>query len=117
MSGATGNKKKKKWDFHDIKEWGPGKHELGAVIPESGTGEQYETGGWRTDRPMRDIEKCNDCMICYWGCPDSSIVVKDGKMVGIDLRHCKGCGICAEVCPRDAIDMNNEIQARKEEKE
>ena len=54
-------------------------------------------------------------MICYWACPDSSIVVQDGKMVGIDLKHCKGCGICADVCPRDAIEMENEMQARKEE--
>lgn len=115
MSKTTNPKKKKKWDFKDIETWGPGKHEPGATIPESGTADQYETGGWRTDRPVRDIEKCTDCMICYWACPDSSIVVKEGKLVGIDLKHCKGCGICAEVCPKDALEMKNEIKVRKEE--
>ncbi|MHB0914316.1 MAG: 4Fe-4S binding protein [Thermoleophilia bacterium] len=103
----------KKWDYKDIQDWGPGKHEAGATIPESGTADDYDTGGWRTDRPIRDLEKCNDCMICYWGCPDSAIVVEDGKMVDFVLRHCKGCGICKQVCPRDAIEMGNEIIACK----
>lgn len=105
--------KKQKWDFHDIANWGPGRHELGATIPESGTADDYDTGGWRTDRPVRDRDKCNDCMICYWACPDSSIEVEEDKMTGFDLKHCKGCGICAAVCPQDAIEMNNEIKVCK----
>jgi pyruvate ferredoxin oxidoreductase delta subunit len=32
-------------------------------------------------------------------CPDSSIMVKEGKVIGVDLKHCKGCGICARECP------------------
>jgi len=46
-------------------------------------------------------------------CPDSSIVVEDGKMIDIDLVHCKGCGICAEVCPPKVkcIDMIEEAEA------
>ncbi|MCL4310315.1 MAG: 4Fe-4S binding protein [Thermoleophilia bacterium] len=107
----------KKWNFEDIATWGPGRHEPGATIPDSGTADEYETGGWRTDRPVRDREKCNDCMICFFGCPDSAIIVEEGRMAAIDLRHCKGCGICAQVCPRDAIEMRNEIEARKEEEE
>ncbi len=107
----------KKWNFEDIATWGPGRHEPGATIPDSGTADEYETGGWRTDRPVRDREKCNDCMICFFGCPDSAIIVKEGRMAAIDLKHCKGCGICAQVCPRDAIEMRNEIEARKEEEE
>lgn len=103
----------KKWKIEDIDTWGPSRHELGATIPESGTADDYETGGWRTERPDRDEEKCNDCMICFFACPDSSIVVKDGKLAEIDLMHCKGCGLCAAVCPRDAIEMMNEIIACK----
>lgn len=106
-----------KWDYKDISEWGPERHEIGATIPESGTADDYETGGWRSDRPKRYLEKCNDCMICYWACPDSSIIVEEGKMVGFDLKHCKGCGICSSVCPRDAIEMGNEIIACKLEEE
>jgi pyruvate ferredoxin oxidoreductase delta subunit len=113
MSKAT----RKKWDYSDIEHWGPDRHEPGAAIPVSGTADDYETGGWRSERPIRDREKCNDCMICYFACPDSSIVVKDSTMQEIDLKHCKGCGICAQVCPRDAIEMKNEIIACKLEEE
>ena len=38
-------------------------------------------------------------MLCYFYCPDASIIIEDGKAVGIDLKHCKGCGICAKECP------------------
>ena len=105
----------KKWDITGIKDWGPEKHELGATIPAPGTGDDYETGGWRVIRPVLDPEKCNDCMICFWSCPDSSVVVKESKMLGIELKHCKGCGICAQVCPRDALGMENELELRKDE--
>jgi pyruvate ferredoxin oxidoreductase delta subunit len=39
-------------------------------------------------------------------------VLKDGKMVGIDLEHCKGCGICAAECPvkGKAIHMKPESE-------
>lgn len=76
-----------------------------ATIPEGGTAARYRTGGWRTERPVWDEEKCSQCMICFMFCPDSSIEVSDSKMTGIDLEHCKGCAICARECPRDAIDM------------
>ena len=110
---ANKSRVKTKWDFSDIANWGPDRHEQGATIPESGTADNYETGGWRTNRPMLDREKCNDCMICFFACPDSSIMVENGKMEGFDIKHCKGCGICSEVCPRDAIEMLNEIKACK----
>ena len=97
--------RKEKWDISDIQKWGPGRHEIGATIPESGNADDYETGGWRTERPLRDREKCNDCMICFFACPDSSIRVENDKMVNIDLEHCKGCGICAKECPTKAIVM------------
>ena len=47
-------------------------------------------------------------MLCYFYCPDASILVENGKAVGIDLEHCKGCGICAKECPTDAIAMKTD---------
>jgi pyruvate ferredoxin oxidoreductase delta subunit len=43
-------------------------------------------------------------------CPEGSIIVEDGKVIGIDMKHCKGCGICAKECPEKikAIKMVNE---------
>ena len=67
-----------------------------------------ETGGWRALVPEIDSEKCDGCMLCYFYCPDASIIIEDGKAVGIDLKHCKGCGICAKECPTDAIVMKTD---------
>ncbi len=78
---------------------------IGGLIVEPGNSEKYITGGWRTYRPVLDDSKCIHCMICWVYCPDSSVIVKDGKMTGFDYDHCKGCGICAHECPKDAIEM------------
>lgn len=85
----------------------------GATIPEAGTAKRYRTGGWRSERPVWDAEKCSQCLQCYMFCPDSSIIVKDDKMVGIDLEHCKGCGICARECPRSCIEMVPESETEE----
>ena len=97
--------KKPKWDISDVAEWGPERHELGAVIVEAGNSTFNETGGWRSLVPEIEVARCDGCMLCYFFCPDSSIIVEDGRAVGIDLAHCKGCGICAKECPQIAISM------------
>ena len=81
---------------------------LGGVILEAGNSTEYNTGDWRTRRPIWDKEKCIHCMICPIFCPDSSICVKNDKMTGINYKYCKGCGICAKECPVNAIEMKNE---------
>jgi len=101
---------KPKWDISDVNSWGPERHELGAVIIEAGNSTYNETGGWRSLVPIIETEKCDGCMLCYFYCPDSSIVVEDGKAVGIDLEHCKGCGICAKECPTKAIAMQIDVK-------
>lgn len=78
-----------------------------------GTAADFETGSWRSEKPVWDAKKCINCMFCWVSCPDSSIIVKDGKMTGIDMMHCKGCGICAVECPVKpvkAIVMEKEIK-------
>ena len=80
----------------------------GGLILEAGNAIQYKTGSWRSQRPIRDEEKCTNCLICWIYCPDSAILVSDGEIKGIDLEHCKGCGICAKECPVDAIKMVSE---------
>lgn len=86
---------------------------IGGLITEAGNTEDYETGSWRSHRPIVDMDRCSHCMICWVYCPDSSIMVKDGKLAGIDYAHCKGCGICAHECPRKAITMVEEASAKE----
>jgi pyruvate ferredoxin oxidoreductase delta subunit len=85
----------------NIMKSGPSWKELpiGGLILEGGNSMEYETGGWRSYRPIRDKEKCTNCLICWIYCPDSAILVENEKVVGFDLRYCKGCGICAKECP------------------
>lgn len=54
---------------------------------------------WRTEKPVHNVEHCINCYFCWVYCPDSSILVRDEKMTGVDYKHCKGCGVCADVCP------------------
>ncbi len=96
------------WDIKDLKNWKVGDHPDGAVIPVGGNAVEYNTGGWRSEKPHWIEEKCTHCMICWVFCPDTSIQVKNEKMLGIDFDHCKGCGICATECPFDAIEMEEE---------
>ncbi len=82
----------------------------GGVILEAGNAVDYVTGTWRAEKPVVDLAKCTHCMFCWLFCPDSSVVVADGRFVGFDLDHCKGCGICAVECPPKAIQMVPETQ-------
>ena len=88
---------------------------IGGMILEAGNSAEYETGSWRSYRPIRDTEKCNHCLQCWVYCPDFCVKVEDEKVVGIDLDYCKGCGICERVCPPKvkAITMVLETEAER----
>ena len=95
----------KKWDVSDMDEWTCEQFPKGATIPVTGNSAEYTTGGWRSERPFRDDDKCTQCLLCWVFCPDTSVIVAGEKVVDFDYDHCKGCGICAHECPADAIEM------------
>ena len=80
----------------------------GGNIYAEGNSEDYNTGDWRVNRPIWNEEKCKQCLLCFPVCPDSSIIIEDGKLTEFDMYHCKGCGVCAKTCPFDAIEMVEE---------
>ncbi|MFA4029391.1 MAG: hypothetical protein GDYSWBUE_000063 [Candidatus Fervidibacterota bacterium] len=87
---------------------------LGGIIPQPATSLSYKTGTWRSEqRPIWDSEKCTNCYMCFIHCPDDAILIRDGKVAGINYDYCKGCGICAVVCPPrvKAITMRSEREA------
>jgi 2-oxoacid:acceptor oxidoreductase delta subunit (pyruvate/2-ketoisovalerate family) len=90
----------------------------GDVIPIGGTAREFKTGDWKSERPVHLSEKCIHCLVCWIYCPDSAVIVKDGKVAGFDYDHCKGCGICAHECPvkGKAIIMMSEKEAKSKSK-
>lgn len=80
----------------------------GGTIYETGNAEHFNTGDWRTMKPIFKEEKCKQCLLCAPACPDSSIPVKGSKRLDFNFGHCKGCGVCVKVCPFDAIDFVKE---------
>ena len=69
-----------------------------------GSSPTNRTGGWRVTKPILDGSKCTNCLLCWFYCPDGSIVRGD-KIVEIHYDYCKGCGVCAAECPCGAIRM------------
>jgi pyruvate ferredoxin oxidoreductase delta subunit len=87
---------------------------IGGLIIEAGNSHKYNTGTWRSFRPIHVKDNCTDCLFCWIYCPDSSVIVKDEKFDHFDYDHCKGCGICEHECPakEKAIVMENEDKYR-----
>lgn len=77
----------------------------GLMMFASATSKNFNTGEWRTNTPVFDVDKCKQCLLCAPVCPDSAIPVKDSKRSEFDYDHCKGCGICVKACPFGAITM------------
>ena len=71
------------------------------------TTEGNETGEWRSQRPLLEQEKCNQCGLCWMYCPDNAIR-PEGDSYHISYTYCKGCGICAKECPKGAIVLVKE---------
>ena len=82
--------------------------EIGSILTEPGSASQYQTGTWRSERPIIDLDKCNKCGLCYIFCPDAAIEMNDEGYPEVDLFYCKGCGICAVECPKQAITQVEE---------
>ena len=83
----------------------PGSKELpkGAVMTKSSM--EYPTGDWGVEKPLIDLERCTQCTLCHYFCPEGTITMNDDGDPEVDNNYCKGCGICAEECPVKCIEM------------
>jgi pyruvate ferredoxin oxidoreductase delta subunit len=77
----------------------------GFVVTEPGSAAEYETGGWRSQRPVWNNPKCIKCGLCCLFCPEGCVRETGEGYFEADLYYCKGCGICARECWTNAIGM------------
>jgi len=49
--------------------------------------------------------QCVGCDLCFFLCPDVSIVREGNRAYRVEKDYCKGCGICATMCPCHVIEM------------
>jgi pyruvate ferredoxin oxidoreductase delta subunit len=74
------------------------------------SGEPLQTGSWRFQRPVVDLDRCTGCGICVVFCPESCIRLDSAGGIKIMYDYCKGCGICDVECPLNAIKMVEEAR-------
>ncbi len=82
--------------------------EIGCIVTEPGSASQYQTGGWRSQKPIFDKSKCNKCGLCFIYCPEGCITQTAEGLYEPNMYYCKGCGICAHECARKAITIKDE---------
>lgn len=108
-------------DKYALKDWQD--LPLGGVIPEGGNSNDYETGTWRTFRPVWEGGSCIHCLTCWVFCPEEAFFLKDGvtakgkarkEIESINYFHCKGCGLCAKECPVNKKGKKRAIRFEKE---
>ncbi len=110
-------------DFKTLKPW----RELpaGGVILDAGNSVHYETGTWRTRRPVWNADHCTHCLTCWVFCPEGSFELCDRPSPGgrtrkairaIDYFHCKGCGLCVKECPVNKKGAKQALAMQAEEK-
>ena len=81
----------------------------GPTIRHRGNAALCQTGNWRTERPVIELEKCKRCFLCYLYCPEAAMRLDVDNFPHVDYEHCKGCMICYEECPTDAISRRLEV--------
>ncbi len=82
--------------------------EVGLIVTEPGNARQYQTGYWRSQKPIYDFDRCIKCGICQMYCPEGCIGQNPEGYFEADMFYCKGCGICVGECWTKVITMVEE---------
>ena len=57
-----------------------------------------------------DQDACSGCGICIERCPTDAIELNDDQKAERDEKSCFGCGICARFCPEEAISLKEGLR-------
>ena len=80
----------------------------GAIVAEAGSASQYQTGTWRSQKPIYDFGRCIKCALCQIFCPEGCVEQNAEGYFEANMFYCKGCGICARECWTKVITMVEE---------
>ena len=58
----------------------------GSLVYDPGWSCDNLTGAWRTERPVMDVERCNQCNMCWLYCPEGCISHGEILRAGVDQR-------------------------------
>ena len=57
-----------------------------------------------------DIESCTGCGTCVEWCPTDAIILNAEGLAQRDESACLGCGICSRFCPEEAISLKEGLR-------
>ncbi len=57
-----------------------------------------------------DLESCTGCGTCLEWCPTDAIALNDDGLAQRDESACLGCGVCSRFCPEDAISLREGLR-------
>jgi len=110
-------------DKFQLTDWRDVEH--GGAIIDGGNAYEYETGTWRTWRPVFFEKNCTHCLTCWVFCPEDAFKLKSGltksgkprtEIGEINYFHCKGCGLCVKECTVNKKGKTKALEFIKEEK-
>ena len=57
-----------------------------------------------------DLEACSGCGTCVEWCPTDAIALNDEGLAQRDENACLGCGVCSRFCPEGAISLQEGLR-------
>ena len=64
------------------------------IIPTAGNAEYYETGGWRTKKPVWIEDKCIHCLLCWRFCRIPLLLPKTGSLEDLIMNTARLWHMC-----------------------
>ncbi len=57
-----------------------------------------------------DLESCTGCGTCVEWCPTDAIILNENELAQRDESACLGCGVCSRFCPEEAISLKEGLR-------
>jgi ubiquinone/menaquinone biosynthesis C-methylase UbiE/NAD-dependent dihydropyrimidine dehydrogenase PreA subunit len=66
----------------------------------------FAAGVFSPGKIQQDLNKCNNCRICFMICPKGVFGIVDGNKIRVEKRgECFACNACVTQCPEEALSI------------